>query len=192
MTHLIRSATLCDAEKLLAIYAYYVTETAITFEYEVPTLTDFQSRMQTVLSFYPYLVAEEDGQILGYAYASSFHPRAAYAWSVEVTVYLHKAARGKGLGPKLYQALEEHLKDMGLLNLNACIAQTDIEDPYLTNASQAFHEKQGYELVGTFHKSGYKFNRWYNMIWMEKLIGSHEIDMKPVIPFPDILKMKKI
>lgn len=186
MSFLIRTAELADAQRLLDIYAYYVTDTAITFEYEVPTLKDFQKRMRSVQEFYPYLVAEEDGRIFGYAYASAFHPRAAYAWSAEVTVYLDKAARGKGVGSKLYERLEKYLKEMGILNLNACIAQTAVEDDYLTNTSQAFHEKQGYQLVGTFHKSGYKFKRWYNMIWMEKLIGNHDKEVKPVISFQEL------
>lgn len=186
MSFLIRTAELADAQRLLDIYAYYVIDTAITFEYEVPTLNDFQQRMQSVQEFYPYLVAEEDGRILGYAYASAFHPRAAYAWSAEVTVYLDKAARGKGVGSKLYERLEKYLKEMGILNLNACIAQTAVEDDYLTNASQAFHEKQGYQLVGTFHQSGYKFKRWYNMIWMEKLIGKHDDDIPEVKSYQEL------
>lgn len=192
MSILIRPAQLSDAKDLLEIYAYYVTETAITFEYEVPSLADFKARMQSVQSFYPYLLAEEDERILGYAYASAFHPRAAYAWSAEVTVYLDKAARGKKIGARLYGSLESILKEMGVLNLNACIAQAEVEDDYLTNVSQSFHEKQGYQLVGTFHKSGYKFNRWYNMIWMEKLIGKHEIDVPAVKSYHDLNKQKTI
>lgn len=186
MTIRIRRADLSDAQELLTIYAPYVTDTAITFEYEVPTLEEFKGRMQSILAFYPYFVAEEDGRLLGYAYASAFHPRAAYAWSAEVTVYLDKAARGKGIGPKLYQKLEGALKAMGILNLNACIAVAPTEDQYLTNASQGFHEKLGYQLVGTFHHSGYKFNRWYHMIWMEKLIGDHTEVVQPVISYPEV------
>ncbi|MFC5630742.1 MULTISPECIES: GNAT family N-acetyltransferase [Streptococcus] len=186
MSLVIRTAESTDVHKLLDIYAYYVTDTAVTFEYEVPSLIDFQERMQSIQAFYPYLVAEEGGRILGYAYASAFHPRAAYAWSAEVTIYLDKAARGKGVGSKLYRTLENYLKEMGILNLNACIAQTDVEDEYLTNTSQVFHEKQGYQLVGTFHQSGYKFKRWYNMIWMEKLCGNHDKEVRPVVSFQEL------
>lgn len=187
MSVIIRVARLEDAPQLLAIYRYYVTDTAITFEYEVPSLEDFRNRMEVTMAFYPYLVAEEDGQVLGYAYGSRFHPREAYAWSAEVTVYLDKAARGKGVGRRLYDSLEKSLTAMGLLNLNACIATVDREDPYLTNASRAFHDKCGYRFVGKFHQSGYKFNRWYDMIWMEKHIGQHSEKVQPVMPFTAVL-----
>lgn len=170
----IRLASLDDAKSLLDIYRYYVEETAITFEYDVPTLEEFTGRMRSIMAFYPYLVAEEDGKILGYDYASKFHPRAAYAWSAEVTVYLDKAARGKGVGRQIYGKLEDYLTQMGILNLNACIASTDVEDAYLTNGSEKFHRALGYQLVGKFHDSGYKFNRWYDMIWMEKYWVSME------------------
>ncbi|BAK27379.1 GNAT family N-acetyltransferase [Streptococcus gallolyticus subsp. gallolyticus] len=180
MTVIIRLARLEDAKDLLAIYRYYVEKTAITFEYEVPSLEEFQERMCSIMAFYPYLVAEEAGQILGYAYASSFHPRAAYAWSAEATVYLDKAARGKGVGRQIYRALEEYLIKMGILNLNACIASTETEDAYLTNGSEKFHRALGYQLVGKFHQSGYKFNHWYDMIWMEKMLGEHDNHVKPV------------
>lgn len=180
MTVTVRFAELDDAEKLLDIYTYYVEETAITFEYDVPSLEEFTERMRSIMAFYPYLVAEEGGKILGYAYASKFHPRAAYAWSAEATVYLDKNVRGKGLGRMIYTDLEEYLKQMGILNLNACIASTDVEDIYLTNGSEKFHRALGYQLVGKFHHSGYKFNCWYDMIWMEKILGDHTENVQAV------------
>lgn len=180
-------AELEDAKGLLAIYAPYVEETAITFEYEVPSLDDFRERMREIMRFYPYLVAKRDGAIIGYAYASAFHERAAYQWSAEVTIYLAKAARGQGLGRKLYQELETYLKQMGVLNLNACIASTSKEDTHLTNTSQKFHEALGYHLVGRFHKTGYKFERWYDMIWMEKALGEHPTPPKALRSFQEIL-----
>ncbi|MBM7642080.1 GNAT family N-acetyltransferase [Streptococcus loxodontisalivarius] len=177
-----------DAQALLEIYAYYVKETAITFEYDVPSVAEFQERINTISSFYPYLVAVEDGHILGYAYASAFHPRAAYAWSAESTVYLSKDARGKGVGRKLYQQLEADLKAMGILNLNACIATTSLEDGHLDNTSQKFHEALGFDMVGKFHQSGYKFQTWYDMIWMEKMLASHD---KPVQSVQSIHETKR-
>ncbi|MDY4001203.1 N-acetyltransferase family protein [Streptococcus orisratti] len=176
----IREVALEDAADLLQIYAYYVEKTAITFEYEIPSLEEFQGRIQKISAFYPYLVAEDEGTILGYAYASSFHPRAAYAWSAEATVYLSNTARGAGIGRLLYEQLENRLKKMGVLNLNACIATTDHEDPYLTNGSQKFHEALGFRLVGKFHQSGYKFQTWYDMIWMEKMLGEHTRQVSPI------------
>ena len=177
-----------DAKDLLAIYATYVEHTAITFEYDVPSIEEFRSRIKDISSFYPYLVAEEDGVILGYAYASSFHPRAAYAWSAEVTIYLKPDTYGKGLGSQLYEQLEVYLVQMGITNINACIATTSKETPYLTNGSRYFHEKKGYQLVGTFHKSGYKFNQWFDMIWMEKMIGEHHDKMTPPQSIHDVTK----
>lgn len=178
----IRPATLADAARLLEIYAHYVECTAITFEYEVPTLAEFQNRISTISKSYPYLVIERSGRVLGYAYAGVFKDRAAYNWACEVTIYLDKDAKGLGLGRKLYDALEAELKTMGMLNLYACIGYPELEDQYLTQNSANFHQHLGYETVGRFHKCGYKFNRWYDMIWMEKLIGQHE-DNQPMVRF---------
>ena len=162
-----------DAEELLAIYAPYVKDTAISFEYEVPTVEEFRERIRQISAKYPYIKMVEDGKITGYAYANTFKEREAYDWSVETTVYVRQDIRRHGTGRMLYEQLEKSLKSMGILNMNACIAYTDEEDEHLTNDSCFFHKKMGFELVGTFHKSGYKFDRWYDMIWMEKMIGEH-------------------
>lgn len=162
-----------DAEELLAIYAPYVRDTAISFERTVPTLSEFRERIEKISSLFPYIKAVEDGEIIGYAYAYKFKDREAYDRSVEVTVYVRQDCRRKGIGRLLYEVLEKSLKGMGILNMNACIAVTDGEDEHLTNGSLYFHEKMGFRLVGTFHNSGYKFDTWYDMIWMEKIIGEH-------------------
>lgn len=164
-----------DAGELLAIYAPYVEKTAISFEYEVPSLEEFEGRIRDIFSKYPYIKATENGEILGYAYATSFKGRRAYDWSVETTVYVREDVKRKGVGKLLYDALEKSLKDMGILNLNACIAylSDDKKDDNLTNDSFHFHKSLGYSLVGTFHDSGYKFEKWYDMIWMEKMLGDH-------------------
>ncbi|RKM61307.1 N-acetyltransferase [Butyrivibrio sp. CB08] len=169
----IRTATEDDAAALLKIYDYYVRKTAITFEYDTPSLEEFTGRIRNIKEKFPYLVIEQGKEILGYAYASSFHPRAAYQWCVEMTIYIDKDVRRGGLGRMLYTELERQLKDMGILNLYACIGYPDEEDEHLTFDSVHFHEKMGYKLNGKFTKCGYKFNRWYNMVWMEKLIGEH-------------------
>ncbi len=169
----IRTARLEDAEELLKIYAPYVENTAITFEYEVPSVEEFAGRIKSVLEKYPYLVAEYEGEILGYAYVSPFKERAAYDWAVETSIYVKMNKKRMGIGKKLYNELEKILKAQGILNLNACIGYPEKEDEYLTKDSVAFHEKLGYSLVGQFHKCGYKFNRWYDMVWMEKHIGKH-------------------
>ena len=170
---IIRRARKEDAAAMLAIYAPYVEHTAITFDYEVPSLEEFQRRLERVTSSYPWLVAVDEGRIVGYAYASRFHERAAYQWSVEVSVYVAMDHRRKGIGRLLYDALEDALRLQGILNLNACIASPVQPDEYLTHDSELFHQRLGYSKVAHFHLCGKKFNRWYDMIWMEKLIGEH-------------------
>ena len=163
-----------DAEALLAIYAPYVEQTAITFEYDVPTVDEFRRRIEEVSKRYPWLVAVDGTRIVGYAYASAFQKRAAYQWAVETSIYVDRNERGRGIGRRLHEALEEALKQQGILNMNACIAYTEQEDEYLTLDSVRFHERLGYSRVARFHKCGKKFGRWYDMIWMEKLIGEHK------------------
>jgi L-amino acid N-acyltransferase YncA len=182
----IRLAEETDAEELLQIYAPYVTETAITFEYEVPSVAEFAGRIRNTLKKYPYLVLRENGRIAGYSYASPFKGRAAYDWAVETTIYLRRDCRGRSLGKKLYLALENTLKRQNILNLNACIAYTAVPDEHLDNTSTAFHEHLGYSKVARFTKCGYKFGTWYDMIWMEKLIGEHKTPPAPVIPITEI------
>ncbi len=169
----IRSAFADDAEKLLEIYSYYVTNTAISYEYEVPSCEEFRQRIETTLKKYPYLVLEKDGELLGYAYAAPFKPREAYRYSVETTIYLKKGLQKKGYGRILLTALENELTERGFTNANACIAFTEPDDEYLNRNSMEFHSHMGYTLVGRFHKCAYKFGRWYDMIWMEKHIGEH-------------------
>lgn len=171
--NVIRVATIGDAEKLLEIYAPYITDTAITFEYTIPSVEGFQRRICQVLCKFPYLVAERNGEIVGYAYASSFHERAAYEWAVETTVYVRKDKKKMGIGKDLYMSLEKALKLQNILNLNACISYSELEDEYLTKDSVQFHKHLGYQFVGEFHKCGFKFQRWYNVIWMEKHLGTH-------------------
>ena len=169
----IRAATREDAGSLLKIYSYYVENTAISFEYVAPSLDEFSKRISSTLEKYPYIVLEDDGLIRGYAYAGAFHSRAAYAHCCEVTIYLDHGSKGNGYGKALYEALEKALKKMGIINLYACIADPEVEDEYLTKNSECFHQHMGYTKAGEFHKCGYKFGRWYNMIWMEKMIGEH-------------------
>ena len=173
---MIRSAATEDAGRLLEIYAYYVQNTAITFEYDVPSLEEFRERIIRTQKRYPYLVLEDQGVIRGYAYAGVFKDRAAYSRSCELSIYLDRNARGRGCGRMLYEALEAELGRMGMVNLYACIADPIAEDAYLTKNSEQFHAHLGFRKVGEFHKCAYKFHRWYNMIWMEKLIGAHEMD----------------
>ena len=172
---IIRDAVPQDAKRLSEIYAFYVEKTAISYEYDAPTEMEFRERIRHTLQEYPFLVIEEDGIVQGYAYAGVFKDREAYDWSCEVSVYIEKNARWRGFGRSLYQALEERLKERGIENLYACIAYPEVPDEYLTKNSYDFHEHMGYTLVGEFHKCAFKFKRWYNMVWMEKMIGEHKV-----------------
>lgn len=182
----IRAATIDDAKEILEIYAPYVKKTAITFEYDVPSLEEFTGRIKRILQKYPYIVAEKDGEMLGYAYTGTFVGRAAYDWAVEVTIYLKENKRKMGLGRKLYHVIEEICKAQNITNLNACIGYPEFEDEYLTKNSVQFHAHLGYSMVGKFHKCGYKFGRWYDMVWMEKIIGTHDSVPAPLVSFPDL------
>ena len=132
----------------------------------------------------------ENGKILGYAYANTFKDRAAYDWSVETTIYVKKDIKHHGIGRKLYEALENALREQNIINLNACIAYTETEDEHLTNDSVNYREHLGYSLVGTFHKCGYKFGKWYDMVWMEKMLGKHPDKPLAVVGFPKIKNFK--
>ena len=182
----IRAASPEDAPALLRVYAPYVKNTAITYEYDVPSVDEFSKRIETTLKRFPYLVLERGGEIIGYAYAGPLHSRPAYDWSVETSLYLSEDVRGGGLGRLIHDALENVLREQGFLNMNACIAYPEKEDEYLTRNSAEFHAHLGYRMIGRFTKCSYKFRRWYGMVWMEKLIGEHLEDQPPVTPFPQI------
>lgn len=182
----VRVANPRDAERLLEIYKPYVETTAITYEYVVPTVEEFICRIENTLKKYPYLVAILQDKIVGYAYASTYIGRAACDWSVETSIYVDMEYRNCGIGKRLYIALEQILKEMNILNLNAAIAVPETEDEYLTFSSVRFHEELGYQPVGEFHNCGYKFGRWYKLLWMEKMLGEHTLYPKPVAYFKDI------
>lgn len=169
----IRFAKPEDAKELLKIYAYYVTDTAISFETEVPSEEEFKLRIEEVLKSYPYIVACKDDEILGYAYLHSFVGRKAYELSAETTIYLNPDKKKMGIGKKLYSVLEDIAKAQNITNLYSCIGYVDKEDEYLNNNSVQFHEHIGFRMVGKFENCGHKFGRWYHMVWMEKIIGEH-------------------
>ncbi len=177
---LIRPASTADAQDILNIYAPYIENTDITFEFEVPSIEEFKNRISHTLEKYPYLAAvNEQGQIVGYAYASQFKGRPAYNWSVETSIYVDSGCKGQRIGSRLYAELERILKAQNILNACACICASYDE-------SILFHKKCGYELVATFHKSGYKSGTWHDMVWMEKFLGDHEIPPKEFVPYPEL------
>ena len=178
----IREARLADAPALRDIYAPYVEHTAITFEYTVPSVEEFAARMACVLNTYPYLVAKlpspapEAEDIVGYCYASTFKERAAYHHAVELSIYLRADMRRHGIGRLLYTKMETLLQRQGILNLNACVS-FDVSgghDPYLNNDSVSFHQRLGFKQCAHFTRCGYKFARWYDMVWLEKILAYPE------------------
>ena len=175
----IRDARREDIPKLLEIYRYYVEETPVSFEYELPSQSEFETRLETITRKFPYLVIEYKEVIVGYAYASVFKGRAAYDWSVETTIYISKDYKDQGAGKTLYTQLERCLQKQNILNMNACIT-------YGNPKSMEFHKKMGYEQVAHFHKCGYKFGQWYDMVWFEKIIGEHQENMPAIVPYKEL------
>ena len=185
---IIRTARVEDAKRLLEIYGYYVEHTAITYEYDVPELSDFRRRIAHTLERYPYLVAERDDEIIGYAYAGAYHPRAAYSWDAEMTIYLDHRVHGKGVGHKMYQLLEDILAKQGIVKVIALITVPPTEEEKNIYPSMYFHEKMGYHMIGCIEKSGYKFNRWYDTVLMDKMIGEPKEDMEEIKTFDEVRK----
>lgn len=163
----IRQATVQDVPRILEIYAPYVENTAISFEYTVPSLEAFTQRFLGITAQFPWLVWEENGQILGYAYGSLPFERAAYGWNAEASIYLAPEAKGRGIGRKLYATLEEQLKNQGYKKVYAIITTAN-------EASVAFHKAVGYRHTAAFPNCGYKFGTWYGTIWMEKELNNWE------------------
>ena len=185
----IRKASLDDAEKLLDIYAYYVENTAVTFEYVVPTVEEFTKRIESISADYPYFVAEVDGDIAGYIYAARYRTRAAFDWCAETSVYINEKYHGMGIGRLLYEELETVLFKQNVVNVYAVIATpVEEDDEHLTFASKKFHEKIGYEVVGELKSCGSKFGRWYSLITMEKVIAPHLTPPKQFISMNDLEK----
>lgn len=180
-------ATSADAADIAAIYAPYVQDTAITFEYEAPSAQEMAERIERITATHPWLVARDAvGSVLGYAYASPYYGRAAYAWCVETSIYVDRSVRGRGVDSALYQELERALSAQDILNLYACIATTNVPDAHLDNGSVAFHERRGYHEIGRFPNCGYKFGRWYDTVWMERDLGEHTLGQPSVLPFPQV------
>lgn len=184
----IRLATVDDAEHIREIYKPYVLNTAISFEYEVPCTEEMESRIRNTLKNYPYLVAIEDGTLVGYAYAGPFHTREAYKHSAELSVYIRQDMRGRGIGRKLYSELEKWLTAQNVYTVHACIASPDRQDEHLTGDSEIFHRKMGFETAGRHRLCGYKFGKWYSIVWMDKPIREKAGAPEAFIPFSELLK----
>ena len=159
-----------DAKRLAEIYLYYVLNTAVSFEYNAPSEEEFKERIINTTKKYPYLVCEKDGKVVGYAYAGAYSAREAYSWTATTSIYIDKDFRRQGIGSKLYYELEERLKELGIINILAGVAYTDTEDEYLTHDSYKYHLKEGYKKVAHMETVGKKFDRWYDLIWLQKKV----------------------
>jgi L-amino acid N-acyltransferase YncA len=157
----IRDATAADTPALLAIYAPFVTHTAVSFELEPPSVEEFQQRIVAAQSRWAWLVAEEAGQVGGYAYATSFRQRPAYQWSIEMSAYLAPAFRGRHVGRALYERLVTIMVDKGY-----CTAYAGITLP--NEASVKFHQALGFTAVGVFRRAGRKFGKWHDVSWWQR------------------------
>lgn len=170
MIHSIRLAMLSDSEAILNIYAPYVKDTAISFETEIPDVYEFSRRIENILKQYPYLVYQIGDEIAGYAYASKHRERAAYQYDVDVSVYVLQKYHGSRIAFKLYNCLFKILKELGYYNAYAAYTVPN-------EKSEKFHNKFGFNIIGTHHKTGYKFGKWHDVVWFEKTINEH--DNKP-------------
>ncbi|MFV0390112.1 MAG: GNAT family N-acetyltransferase [Pyrinomonadaceae bacterium] len=158
----VRDATAKDAAQIAEIYNYYILNTPQTFETEALTSDDMQKRIETIQMEYPYLVAVEDSEILGYAYADNFKLRKAYNYACEVSIYVKNDAKKRGVGSRIYEVLFERLEQTNAHALLASIALPN-------DGSVSFHEKLGFRKVGHFEEIGYKLGRWVDVGFWEKL-----------------------
>ena len=174
----LRIATPHDGAALADIYRYYVTDTAVSFEYQAPDAAEFSSRISHKLEKYPYIVAEQDGKPIGYAYASEFRERAAYAWDAELSVYVARGAHRLGVGQLLYSALINILHKQNFVNLYAWITTPN-------PASEAFHKSMGFEKICEIPATGYKMGEWHGISWYALRIDECR-EPKPIIPFTEL------
>ena len=156
----IREARPADAPAVLDIYRPFVTDTAVSFEAEAPNVAEMEARIASAQSQWSWLVAEVDGRVAGYAYASAFRARAAYRYGVETSAYVHADYRGKGVAGLLYRRLFDVLRAKGYCNAYAGIVLPN-------DASVGFHKSLGFTLAGTFRRAGWKFGRWHDVSWWE-------------------------
>lgn len=176
---LFRMVTRNDMTRIQQIYDYYVRHTAVTFDYETPSVEEMTKIMQSIVSDYPYLVCEESGNVLGYAYARAISPRKAYQWSAETSIYLDPTRLGSGRGWQLYERLLQILSLQQVQKVYACITHPNPHSEHL-------HEAMGFSRLSLWRHTGYKFQSWYDILWMEKQIGNLPVPAPEMIPFPHL------
>ena len=176
---IIRFVQISDAEDILRIYEPYVKDTAITFEYQVPSLATFKERITAISTAYPYLVCLIEGKIVGYAYAYKQMERAAYQWNAELSIYLDKPYYHRGIGKALYGCLIEILKLQNIQNIYGVVSSPNLN-------SEKLHEYLGFRKCNVLHNTGYKLGAWRDVTWYEKSINSHGLEPDPFLPIDQI------
>ena len=174
----LRFATPADAPVLLAIYNESIP-TNVTFEYELPSTEEFARRIETMSAVYPYLVVQEDGVPVGYAYAHQIGERAAYRYGAELSIYLSASVCGKGLGKRLYAVLMDLLRLQGVRTVYGLVASPN-------PASEALHHGFGFHLMGTQRNAGYKNGSWIDLLWFEKAIAPYDQSPAPILPIGEL------
>jgi L-amino acid N-acyltransferase YncA len=179
MTTEIRLATPADGAALAAIYAPAVESEATSFELDAPDAAEMGRRVAAVTAKTPWLVCVHRTEVVGYAYGAQHRDRAAYAWSAEVSAYVHPNAQRAGVGKALYTSLFAVLSMQGFRNAYAGITLPN-------SASVRLHEAVGFTPVGVYHDIGYKFGRWHDVAWFERALGAHETEVRPPPPLSEI------
>jgi len=162
-----------DCRALLEIYRPYIEKTAITFETAVPDVKDYERRIADIAAQFPYLVLEDGHGIIGYAYAHRQAERAAFDWNAELSIYLKEGYLGRGIGRPLYALLETLLSMQGYVNFFGVITGSNA-------GSIVLHEKMGYQKIAVHERTGWKFGRWHDTVWMHKRV--YEGEPKAIMP----------
>jgi phosphinothricin acetyltransferase len=168
-----------DAARIAEIYRPYVEESNISFEEAAPTADQMADRMRSTLAWTPWLVAEENGLVVGYAYASRHRERAGYRWSVDVSAYLEEGAQGRGIGRALYSELLGMLRRQRFVNVYAGITLPN-------DASVGLHRSIGMEQIGVYERVGYKFGEWLPVAWFGLALTQPTEPPDEPIPFSDL------
>lgn len=178
----IRLITPADYQAVLDVYAPYIQDTATSFEYDVPSLTEFTDRIHKIISFYPWLVVRKDNTTIGYAYAQAHGARQAYQWSAQVSVYIAEKYHHKGIGRKLYVALFQILRLQRIVNVYAGITLPN-------EKSEAFHRSIGFQPVGIYERVGYKMGKWHDVLWLSFLLSDRSSNPEAPLSIRKVMQL---
>lgn len=174
----IRLATVEDASDVRFIYAKHVTDSAVSFEYALPSLQEIENRIRKSFSRHVFIVMESSTNVVGFAYASDFRSRQAYQWIAEVSVYVGEEFKRRGVARSLYTVLHKILRYQGYCQVKAVMTSPNPE-------SQQFHEAMGYKLEAHLNRIGFKFNKWHNVDFYSMVLSKSNTP-HPIIPISEI------